>query len=639
MRLRVGRVALVGTSREVTLEPGLNVVLGDVTTGKTSFMRLLRVLLGSDYDGIIPELKRVSHLSGELQIGNGQISIVRRLTQTNTARVDIAADGFAGYLPAMTAEGGRESYGSWLIEQLGLPRLLVPSAPTKPAESSVQPVSIADYLRYCRLTQREIGADVLGSSTFFKDYKRRVVFGIYFGTYDEEIAKLQEQLREVESEMRSLRQGTSAFDRFLDGTVLANRAALEAGLADARREQQASAQQRIALADQRSTLPAAQSLQRRLAATDKELTKLHEQGKSERDSVEGLVELGRQLRAQSARLTKAVVSAAHLVDFEFRVCPRCGNSVESGRATQESCLLCLQPQSSRVTRDDLLLEQVRVEAQIDETDELAEFHRLAAGEIATVEGKKRKQRDRIGEELDDLTRTFVSDHAQRMTQLAAQQADAHARVEQFTEYLALFEKADRARIRLDVLQGGRAEIERRLAKAEELDHAAEERILAFEDEFKDMVERLQLPVFEEDADPRAAIHQGDYQPIVNGRRINEHSGGMAVLINVAYMLALHRMAIEHPLRLPSLLMIDGINQNLGRNEYDSVRYELIWKQLAELHDSFRDQLQVIVATNDIPPFIEALDIVRLRLTETDRLVPPSGKVDEDAGEEAEPGTG
>jgi predicted ATPase len=56
VRLRVGRVALVGTSRAVTLESGLNVVLGDFTTGKTSFMRLLRVLLGSDYDGIIPEV-------------------------------------------------------------------------------------------------------------------------------------------------------------------------------------------------------------------------------------------------------------------------------------------------------------------------------------------------------------------------------------------------------------------------------------------------------------------------------------------------------------------------------------------------------------------------------------------------------
>jgi rubrerythrin len=633
VRLRVGRVALVGTSRAVTLESGLNVVLGDFTTGKTSFMRLLRVLLGSDYDGIIPELQRVSHLSGELLIEDEEISVVRRLSQTNTARVDIAAHDFSGYLPAMKAEGGRESYGSWLIERLGLPRLLVPSAPTKPAESGIQPVSIADYLRYCRLTQKEIVADVLGSSTWFKDYKRRVVFGIYFGTYDEEIAKLQEQLREVESEMRSLRQGTTAFDRFLEGTVLANRAALEAGLAEARRQQQATAKQRAALADQRATLPAAQDLRRRVAAIDEELAELHRRRKSELSSADELAELSRQLRAQSARLTKAVVSSAHFVDFEFRVCPRCGHTVEADRAPEENCILCLQPPSSQVTREDLLVEQVRVEAQIDETDELAEFHRRAADEIVVVERDKRKYRVEVAEDLDDLTRTFVSDRAQRMTQLAAEQADARARVDQFTEYLALFDKADRARSRLDVLEGERAEIERRLSRAEEIDRAAESRIRAFEHEFAAMVERLRLPVFEEGADPRAAIHPGDYQPIVNGRRISEHSGGMAVLINVAYMLALHRMAMEHGLRLPSLLMIDGINQNLGRNEYDSVRYELIWRQLAEFHHLYGDRIQIIVATNDIPSFIEGLDVVRLRLTETDRLVPPADELGEVAADE------
>jgi hypothetical protein len=634
VRLRVNRVSLVGTSRTVKLSSGLNVILGDFTTGKTSFMKVLRVLLGSEYDGIIPELQRVSHVSGELQIEDEEISVVRRLSQTSSARVDIAAHDFSASLPAMKAERGRESYGTWLIERLGLPQLVVPSAPTRPAESGVQPVSIADYLRYCRLTQKEIVADVLGSSTWFKDYKRRVVFGIYFGTYDEEIAKLQEQLREIEGEMRNLRQGTSAFDRFLEGTVLDNRAALEAGLAEAHRQQQAASKERTTIADQQDTVPAAQDLRRQVATIDEELAKLHARRKGELSSADELVELSRQLRAQSARLTKAVVSSAHFVDFEFRVCPRCGHDVEAGRASEDNCLLCLQPPSSKVTRADLLVEQVRVEAQIDETDELAEFHRQAASEIAVVESDERKRRDDVAEKLDDVTKTFVSDRAQRMTQLAAEQADARARVDQFTEYLALFDKADRARGRLDVLEGERAQVEQRLSRAEEIDRAAEARIHAFEQEFATMVERLQLPLFEEGADPRAAIHPGDYQPIVNGRRISEHSGGMAVLINVAYMLALHRMAIEHGLRLPSLLMIDGINQNLGRNEYDSVRYELIWTQLAEFHYSYGDRIQMIVATNDIPPFIDDLDVVRLRLTETDRLVPPTDEPDEAADNES-----
>ena len=70
-------------------------------------------------------------------------------------------------------------------------------------------------------------------------------------------------------------------------------------------------------------------------------------------------------------------------------------------------------------------------------------------------------------------------------------------------------------------------------------------------------------------------------------------------------------------------MIDGINKNLGRGEYDSIRYRLIWEQLVQFHAEYADDLQIIVATNDVPDFVSHLDVTRLVLTETDRLVPLS----------------
>jgi hypothetical protein len=196
LRLQIRRVSLVGTSRTVEFEPGLNVILSSTTTGKTSLMRLLRVLLGSDYDGIIPELRRVSDVSGSIVLEENQVAVVRRLAQTDNAPVDVATDDQALRLPAMRSD--REdlsTYGDWLIEQLGLPHLRVPTAPSRPAESATTPVSISDYLRYCRITQEQIDVDVLGSSNFFTDYKRRIAFRIYFGSYDVRVAELQEELR------------------------------------------------------------------------------------------------------------------------------------------------------------------------------------------------------------------------------------------------------------------------------------------------------------------------------------------------------------------------------------------------------------------------------------------------------------
>lgn len=88
MRLRINSVALVGTSREVAFEPGLNVIEGPISTGKTALMRLLTVLLGGPYDGINPEVdESVSELAGEFLIEERTYSIVRRLVQTDTAPV------------------------------------------------------------------------------------------------------------------------------------------------------------------------------------------------------------------------------------------------------------------------------------------------------------------------------------------------------------------------------------------------------------------------------------------------------------------------------------------------------------------------------------------------------------------------
>ena len=610
----------------------MNVVLGDTTTGKTSLMRLLRVMLGSDFDGIIPELRRVSDLSGRFLIGDEQISVVRRLTQTDNAPVDVACGEFAARLPAMRSDQpDRQTYGDWLIDRFGLPRLRIPTAPSRPAEAATTPVSIADYLRYCRLTQKQIDIDVLGSTNFFTDYKRRVAFRIYFGSYDVRVADLQERLRGVEGELRSLRSGNSAFDEFLEGTELANRAKIEANLDRARTELAEISNRRSELPAEAQQTPAVVEATRTLRQIDHGLADLQGRREGELVGEAQMAELAKQLRAQSVRLTKAVVAGSHLVDFDFRLCPRCGQDVDTERAEEGHCYLCHQVPSEETTREDLLVEQVRIEAQIDEADELREQHAKAVTEIDHQIAEIQTQRVAAASQLDQLTEGFVSDRAEEIAQLAATQSRAEAAIDRYEEYLGLLKKADTARVQAEQLQGDRSRIEEELRRAERTDHEAQGRIEHLEGRLSDFVEALQLPQFEDDSEPRAAINRGSYEPIVNGRPVDRHSGGMALLINIAYMLALHRTTLDLDLKIPQLLMIDGITKNLGRGEYDNARYRLIWSQLADLHEKYADQLQIVVATNDLPDFIEDLDVVRVRLTAEDRLVPAAEQNSDDVG--------
>src|SRR5205823_1569199 len=128
VRLRINSLALVGTSRRVTFQSGLNVIEGPISTGKTSLMNLLAIVLGGAYNGLTPEVDRsVSDLAADIRIGDRNFAVVRRLVTTDTAPVQIAGDGVAERLPAMRPDPtSTKSYGLWLLDALGLPTLRVP---------------------------------------------------------------------------------------------------------------------------------------------------------------------------------------------------------------------------------------------------------------------------------------------------------------------------------------------------------------------------------------------------------------------------------------------------------------------------------------------------------------------------------
>ena len=68
--LRVELIDLVGGGRNVTFQAGLNLVRGDITTGKTTLIRLIRALLGSIPRHLPPETENVRALRGACCAGS-----------------------------------------------------------------------------------------------------------------------------------------------------------------------------------------------------------------------------------------------------------------------------------------------------------------------------------------------------------------------------------------------------------------------------------------------------------------------------------------------------------------------------------------------------------------------------------------
>jgi hypothetical protein len=620
MRLCIESIALEDTSRRVTFEPGLNIITGPMASGKTTLFRFIRALLGGPLNNLPLEARDVvSAILGEIVIGNTKYSIFRPVVTTSTARVEVASKNLALRLPVSELEQeSNQTYLQWLLDRLNLPHLEVPSAPTRP-ESEPTPVSLNDYLLYCVIPQEEIGFAVFGHTHPFKNIKRKYVFEILYGIYNIEMARIQEELRDVQTKLRELKNQDKLFSRFLEDTVLDNRAEIELNLRNAQIElnEIENDVSKNHTASRSSSL--IEKLQGQVLTIESNLQHLQAELDSEQYAVENLRRLSAQLEIQIGKITRSIVAQKYLADIDFVVCPRCGTNVVQNRGDRDICYLCLQELKPTIPRVALIEEQSRIEAQLSEARDLLTARQQRKELLSKEFASKQREASRIREELDFQTNTFISSQAGRITELATKRAEIKSRVSQLTEYLQIFRKFDEVRKWAKELDDRKKELEQQLDSSMGNEAEIHQRIEHLNYQFNNILERFHPPELGEEK--RSAVDNRTYLPQYHGRRFDDISSpGLATLVTLAYALAHQYTSIDLNLILPSILLIDGLSEHLGTEGLDPARLEAVYSYLIEVSEKIGDTLQIIAVDNEVPSI--ARRYVRIELSDTDRLIPP-----------------
>ena len=615
MRMQVNEIRLEGADRSITLLPGLNIITGPIASGKTTLVRYLRFLLGSSLGRPPFEARtNVVAITGSVDLAGRSFVIKRPAVTTRTARVEIAGGDEAWRLPAAEAPDGN-TYVNWLLAQLDLPRIAVPSAPTRP-ESDPTPISINDYLLYSYLAQDELGYSVFGHRDSFKNIKRKYVFDITYGFYDLKTAQIQERLRDVQGQLREIRSRQALFDTFFDGTVLENRARIEHELREVDDELDQVEGTAFDLAEVPREAGDTAQLQLEILDFEKRSAQLQAAIDAEKQSLSNLQELARQLEAQSSKLTRSVVSHKHLTDLEFVVCPRCGTGLASSRQAAEVCYLCLQEPSLDFSREILIEEQGAVEQQLTEAQDLFQERKARTAALERQLEDARGGLARKRQDLDFQTKSYVSEQATIIAATAARRARLSARSEQLREYLNVLAKLDDAQQVEARLTAERDSLEQDLAAEAAESSDSHRKVDYLKSRFNEILERLRPPRFGEKES--SDINPNTYLPVYYGRPFAEVSSpGLATLINVSHALAHHLTAVELSLRLPQILIIDGLSVHLGQEGLDPQRVAAIYDLLIEISKTHSD-IQVIIVDNDVPA--QARPFVRLELSEEDRLI-------------------
>ncbi len=569
MRLRVETIRLVGAERDFQFGAGLNIIVGSIATGKTTLQRCIRALLGSGLENFPLEARRsITNLAGRMLIGEERYDVVRPFNTTRTALVDIASDKEMRRLPVLQAiEGYSLTYGNWLLQKLNLPILEVSAAPTQ-AESNTTPVTINDYMMYCNLQQGEIDNNVFGHTDPFKNIKRKYVFEILYGKYSIEIAQLRDELRAVALELRRLQDQTTTFQEFIEGTPFENQAQIEKEMLDTSTELKKAESQATTIADQSSMESGSSKYREAIRILEFEVSNLERQLLAATDSGDQLKRLQSQLQNQSKRLTRSIVADEVLADFDFVVCPRCGSTLDKGDTLGETCYLCHKEiPANRFSKEDLIKEQDRLERQIDETRQLIAMHAWTAVIVHERLSVKNTELARITEELDFVTRSFVSQRASEIAEIAKRRAELRERIRYLSEIMKLFTRLRETHQRIIKLKDQKASIEAQIDLTMSSQNDFEERVAFLENQFRDILDYFKVPKFVESG--TTSIDRTTYLPRLEGRKFDElQSQGLKVIVNVAHALAHQITALKFSLKLPNLLFIDGLTSNIGYEGLD-----------------------------------------------------------------------
>ncbi len=628
-RLELIEVDLIGGGRQIPFRPGLNIIQGDITTGKTTLVRLIRALLGTMPSALPPEVDYIRALRGQVTIGSRTWQIYRPRTTTAGALVEISEeDPDPNHEPIalrLPVAGTDRSYSLFLLDQLGLPAISVPQARNQPT-GTLTPVTMTDWLGYCIITGDEIDTEVFGHHRDWRNIKRRWVFELAFGYYEPELAVLNARLRSIDLQLASLEQDAAIRAKFLAETPFADAGDLEAQLAARDDDLRQVIAQRRAIGVEADEVPGVQELRQTLLATRARLAEASDSLARLSSQITDLTDLQRQLSNQSARLTRAIVADEWLVDFDFIVCPRCGNDVNAGRTNPAMCYLCLQEPRPAQSRTHLLAEQDRITSQISETADVIAARRAAREQLCQEQVRLEEVANALATDLDQRTEAFVSDRASRIEHYAAEQARLEAEIRRLREYLELLQRHRHESEARTALEAQAEEITAQINSRELSQVDAEANVRALEQRMLEYLRDLNIPDLGEELSVK--INRATYLPEVSGRTFDELSSqGLKTLVNIAHSLAHHTVAIDRKLPMPGLLILDGISANAGHEGFDQERVRDVYQLMSAISENYREALQLIAVDNYLSTAIllEVAQDVALTLNQADRLIriPPA----------------
>ncbi|MDB4671439.1 AAA family ATPase [Pirellulaceae bacterium] len=601
----------------VEFSPSVTFIHGPVGTGKSTVARLIDFCLGGTLVRTTAVRSELVSVQLSAVVGEYEAIFERAIDQNSSVRVTWTGNEEQGSVIAPIVQ--RQDAEPIFLENIftlsdlifhfaGVEPIKVRKSKTDP-DSKLVRLSFRDVMWYCYLSQENLDSSFFQMDHPFKRNKSIDVMRFVVGFYSDRLNELEQRLVEMQERLRANRIAANQIREFLRRFHLGSDVGVDADMQQVQQELENARSRRStieadALKNTHTVDPLRHKLQklaRKLGSEEVALGDLQERVASQEALLADFI----SAKVKSARLDSA---RSVLAGVTFERCPQCGLTIEPGRCTSPAaCNLCCQVEGD----DDRDTEAVDTEilrqdlnTRIDELEELVNRHRTEIEKQLKAVAKLRHQKIELDQKLNRELQQYDSAYVSQIRGVDREIGELEERLRQLGRLAEMPRALEQMELESGQLEGQLTTVRESIRDERDRLRTADARIHDVESAFLSIMLDIGFPGIE--AGDRVEISRRNWQPkVFHGANDTEGwgfddagSGGKQVLFNVCYALAIHRVAAEHELPLPTFLIIDSPTKNISA-DVNPTLIERYFKLIYSLADGVLKSTQFILIDSDL----------------------------------------
>lgn len=567
------------TTEHIPFSDTVTFLYGPVGTGKSTVARLIDYCFGGDPERT-PAIQQefVSVVLGA-KLGEYDCTLERGAEDTKSVRVtwsrgeddigSVNAPLSAGEAPLLDAE--IYNLSDLLFHLCGVEPIKVLKRSRDP-DSPLIRLSFRDIWSYCYLDQTHLDSSFFRLEDPFRGRKSQDAMRFFTGLHSERLSQLQADLYRALNEQTGAREAVSQIRRFMARFDLGSELELTAQIEAIKRELKTAEERKLTLEAERATdIHPTDDLRSKLRELSLTIADLQEAISASQTTLSEQEALRSELITAKVKAGRAEQAGRILGCVDYLHCPQCGSDLSIRPAADDQCRLCGAPSAATDARRGFDTEAVRRELndRIDQISDSMNRRQQALErsnrELASTENAKRQ----LDRQLQDELRRYDSAFVESIRIVDRDIATLTERLRSLVQILEmpraiseLEEQAGASQGRIDQLRSTIDEERSRLRSADDAARAIAEK-------FKALMLEIGFPGVSDEDD--IVLDTRTWKPIVVHAEQEwgfweTGSGGKKTLFNVCYALAVHEVAQERGMPVPSILIIDSPTKNISDDE-------------------------------------------------------------------------